>query len=39
VHPLLGAGVMVGSPIVLILTHLVAQPLRRRSLAEQARAW
>ncbi|HMR50132.1 MAG TPA: ABC transporter ATP-binding protein [Arachnia sp.] len=35
IHPALGAGVVVGLPLALVLMHLAARPLRRSSLAEQ----
>lgn len=36
VHPLLGVGVVLTLPLVLGLMHLVARPLRRRSMREQS---
>ncbi|MFT3889326.1 MAG: ABC transporter ATP-binding protein [Arachnia sp.] len=35
VHPALGLGVLIALPVVLVLMHLAARRLRRRSLAEQ----
>ena len=35
VHPALGIGTILALPLVLLLMHLAARPLRRRSLAEQ----
>ena len=35
IHPALGLGVVVALPVVLVLMHLAARPLRHRSLTEQ----